>query len=98
MVLRMNPVNHQIRLAARPVGLPARSDWELATEPVPAPGPREFVVAVSLSVGRSHLLRAMRYALMDFDAEWRECGCRAHPGGIDTGHRHQKAEEPSPWT
>jgi NADPH-dependent curcumin reductase CurA len=43
----MNPVNHQIRLAARPAGLPARSDWELTTEPVPAPGPGEFVVAVS---------------------------------------------------
>jgi NADPH-dependent curcumin reductase CurA len=43
----VNPVNHQIRLAARPSGLPARSDWELTTEPVPAPGPGEFVVAVS---------------------------------------------------
>jgi MOSC domain-containing protein YiiM len=32
---------------ARPSGLPARSDWELTTEPVPVPGPREFVVAVS---------------------------------------------------
>jgi NADPH-dependent curcumin reductase CurA len=43
----MNPVNHQIRLAARPAGLPARSDGELTTEPVPAPGPGGFVVAVS---------------------------------------------------
>jgi NADPH-dependent curcumin reductase CurA len=43
----MNPVNHQIRLAVRPDGLPARSDWELTTDPVPAPGPGEFVVAVS---------------------------------------------------
>jgi NADPH-dependent curcumin reductase CurA len=36
-----------MRLAARPTGLPAASDWELATEPVPTPGPGEFVVAVS---------------------------------------------------
>ncbi len=43
----MNAINHEIRLAARPGGLPARSDWELTTEPVPAPGPGEFVVAVS---------------------------------------------------
>ncbi len=40
-------VNHQVRLAARPFGLPVPSDWELTTEPVPVPGPGEFVVAVS---------------------------------------------------
>src|SRR5215471_13627682 len=44
----MSRANHQIRLAARPAGLPARSNWELTTEPVPEPGPGEFVVAVSL--------------------------------------------------
>jgi NADPH-dependent curcumin reductase len=44
---RMNSLNHQIRLAARPSGLPKRSDWELTTEPVMAPGSAEFVVAVS---------------------------------------------------
>ena len=43
----MNSINHQIRLAARPVGLPKPSDWELTTEPVPSPRPGEFVVAVS---------------------------------------------------
>ena len=42
----MNQVNHQIRLAARPSGLPKASDWALTTEPVPVPGPGEFVVAV----------------------------------------------------
>ena len=42
----MSQVNHQIRLAARPSGLPRASDWELTTEPVPVPGPGEFVVAV----------------------------------------------------
>jgi NADPH-dependent curcumin reductase CurA len=29
-------VNHQIRLAARPVGLPKASDWQYTSEPVPA--------------------------------------------------------------
>ena len=43
----MNSINHQIRLAARPIGLPKPSDWELTTEPVPSPCPGEFVVAVS---------------------------------------------------
>jgi NADPH-dependent curcumin reductase CurA len=28
-------VNHQVRLAARPVGLPADHDWQLGSEPVP---------------------------------------------------------------
>jgi hypothetical protein len=43
----MNSTNHQIRLAARPSGLPKPSDWELTSEPVPAPRAGEFVVAVS---------------------------------------------------
>jgi NADPH-dependent curcumin reductase len=43
----MNSTNHQIRLAARPSGLPKASDWELTTEPVPSPHPGEFVVSVS---------------------------------------------------
>ncbi len=42
----MSQNNHQIRLAARPSGLPTASDWELTTEPVPVPGPGELVVAV----------------------------------------------------
>jgi NADPH-dependent curcumin reductase len=37
--------NHQIRLAARPSGIPKPSDWELTTEPVPEPAPGELVVA-----------------------------------------------------
>jgi NADPH-dependent curcumin reductase CurA len=40
-------MNHQVRLAARPSGLPKPSDWELTSEPVPDPAPGEFVVAVS---------------------------------------------------
>jgi NADPH-dependent curcumin reductase len=43
----MNATNHQVRLAARPSGLPKASDWELTNEPVPAPDEGEFVVAVS---------------------------------------------------
>ena len=42
----MNEVNHQIRLAARPTGLPAHSDWDLTTEPVPRPGPGEFATCL----------------------------------------------------
>ena len=41
----MTRINHQIRLAARPSGVPKPSDWELTTEPVPEPGPGELVVA-----------------------------------------------------
>jgi NADPH-dependent curcumin reductase len=39
--------NRQVRLAARPSGLPRRADWEFTSEPVPVPGPGEFVVEVS---------------------------------------------------
>ena len=42
----MSENNDQIRLAARPSGLPKASDWELTTEPVPVPGRGELVVAV----------------------------------------------------
>ena len=43
----MHEENHQIRLAARPQGLPKASDWEETTEPVPEPGEGQFRVAVS---------------------------------------------------
>ncbi len=43
----MSTMNHQVRLAARPSGLPRATDWSLTTEPVPEPGPGRFVVAVS---------------------------------------------------
>ena len=42
----MTPVNTQCRLAARPVGLPKPSDWELTDEPVAGPGDGEFLVRV----------------------------------------------------
>jgi NADPH-dependent curcumin reductase CurA len=43
----MNSTNHQVRLAARPSGLPQASDWDHTDEPVPTPEAGEFVVAVS---------------------------------------------------
>ena len=39
--------NHQVRLAARPSGLPRATDWSLTTEEVPEPAEGQFVVAVS---------------------------------------------------
>jgi len=38
--------NHQVRLAARPSGLPQPSDWAHTEEPVPTAGPGELVVEV----------------------------------------------------
>jgi NADPH-dependent curcumin reductase len=43
----MSAVNHQVRLAARPSGLPKPSDWSFTEEPVPTPGAGEFVAAIS---------------------------------------------------
>jgi NADPH-dependent curcumin reductase len=42
----MSAVNRQYRLAARPVGLPKRSDWSFHEEPVPVPGDDEILVKV----------------------------------------------------
>ncbi|WP_175648331.1 MULTISPECIES: NADP-dependent oxidoreductase [Protofrankia] len=43
----MKAVNRQIRLAARPVGLPASGDWEQVETVVPTPGEGEFLVEIS---------------------------------------------------
>ncbi len=43
----MSEINHQVRLAARPSGLPKASDWNMTEEPLPTPGAGEFVVAIS---------------------------------------------------
>ncbi|GAA5155280.1 NADP-dependent oxidoreductase [Pseudonocardia eucalypti] len=40
-------VNHQVRLAARPVGEPKPSDWALVEEPVPTPADGQLVIKVS---------------------------------------------------
>jgi NADPH-dependent curcumin reductase len=42
----MDAVNHQVRLAARPVGLPTDSDWDHTEEPVAEPGDGEVLVKV----------------------------------------------------
>jgi NADPH-dependent curcumin reductase CurA len=43
----VSPINHQVRLAARPSGRPTPADWEFTSETVPEPGPGQFVVEVS---------------------------------------------------
>jgi NADPH-dependent curcumin reductase CurA len=40
----MNMLNHQFRLAARPVGLPKRTDWNYTEEPVRRPNEGEVLV------------------------------------------------------
>ncbi len=40
-------INHQVRLASRPVGLPTADNWELTEEPVPAPADGQLVVKVT---------------------------------------------------
>ncbi|MFE9359926.1 hypothetical protein [Streptomyces olivaceoviridis] len=42
----MTRTNAQYRLVARPVGLPAASDFRYAEEPAPRPGEGEFLVQV----------------------------------------------------
>jgi len=43
----VSPINHQVRLAGRPSGLPRAADWEFTSEDVPEPGPGSFVVEIS---------------------------------------------------
>jgi NADPH-dependent curcumin reductase CurA len=40
-------LNHQFRLAARPVGLPKTSDWNYTEEPVRAPNEGEVLVKIA---------------------------------------------------
>jgi NADPH-dependent curcumin reductase len=42
----MDAVNHQFRLATRPVGLPKPSDWSYVEEPVREPGDGELLVKI----------------------------------------------------
>jgi len=39
-------INHQVRLASRPVGLPKRADWSFTEEPVAEPGDGTFLVKI----------------------------------------------------
>src|SRR5206468_9997796 len=43
---RMSTSNRQVKLAARPVGMPKRSDWDFATAAVPEPADGEAIVKV----------------------------------------------------
>ena len=45
----MSNVNHQVRLAARPVGLPTAANWQLTEEPTPNAGEGQIVVKVLYS-------------------------------------------------
>jgi NADPH-dependent curcumin reductase len=59
----MNLLNHQFRLAARPVGMPKRSDWNYTEEPVLEAGSGEFLVKVlqiSLDPAMRGWMNAMR--------------------------------------
>jgi NADPH-dependent curcumin reductase CurA len=59
----MNFTNHQFRLAARPAGMPKRSDWNYTEEPVREPGEGEFLVKVlqiSLDPAMRVWINAMR--------------------------------------
>jgi len=42
----MSHVNHKFELAARPVGMPKRTDWNYKEEPVGDPGEGEFLVKI----------------------------------------------------
>jgi NADPH-dependent curcumin reductase CurA len=59
----MNLTNHAFRLAARPVGMPKRSDWNYTEEPMREPGDGEFLVKVlqiSLDPAMRGWMSAMR--------------------------------------
>jgi NADPH-dependent curcumin reductase CurA len=43
----MTSMNHQVRLAAHPSGLPKPSDWEMTEEPIATPAAGQLVTAVS---------------------------------------------------
>ncbi len=43
----MTEVNNQVRLAARPSGLPQASDWSIVAEPLPTPAEGQLLVEIS---------------------------------------------------
>ena len=45
--MNSNPSNHQVRLAARPTGMPGPECWRFTEEPVPEPREGEFVVRIA---------------------------------------------------
>src|SRR5271155_6109118 len=44
--MAMSNVNHKFELAARPVGMPKRTDWNYKEDPVRDPGEGEFLVKI----------------------------------------------------
>ena len=40
----MTPINRQVRLKSRPVGIPQIQHFEIRTEPLPVPGPAQVLV------------------------------------------------------
>jgi len=85
--------NHQVRLAARPVGLPKRSDWQFTQESVPEPKEGELVVQVQYI----SLDPAMRGWMNDAKSYIRPVGIgevmRAGAAGKVVKSRHEKFRE-----
>jgi len=85
--------NHQVRLAARPVGLPKRSDWQFTEESVPEPKEGELVVQVQFI----SLDPAMRGWMNDAKSYIRPVGIgevmRAGAAGKVVKSRHEKFRE-----
>jgi len=85
--------NHQVRLAARPVGLPKRSDWQFTEESVPEPKDGELVVQVQYI----SLDPAMRGWMNDAKSYIRPVGIgevmRAGAAGKVVKSRHEKFRE-----
>lgn len=82
--------NRQVRLAARPVGLPKGSDWQFTEEAVPEPGDGQFVVKVS----HLSLDPAMRGWMNEGKSYIRPVGIgevmRAGAAGTVTASKHEK--------
>ena len=83
-------INHQVRLAARPVGLPTDESWEFTEESVEAPGEGRFVVKIShisldpamrgwMNAGRSYIEPVAIGEVMRAGAVG-EVVASAHPG------------------
>ena len=85
--------NHQVRLAARPVGLPKPSDWQFTEEAVPEPKDGEFLVKVDYI----SLDPAMRGWMNDAKSYIRPVAIgevmRAGSGGKVIASKHPKFKE-----
>lgn len=84
----MTEINHQLRLANRPVGLPTATTWAHTSEPIPEPGDGEFRVEVAYA----SVDPAMRGWLNDGPSYVPPVGIgevmRAHAAGRITASRH----------